>query len=71
MAPMGGLNIVRYRLSGLAIRVACAFHGNRRAVTAIEYALIAGIIVVAIVGSLLSTVAPNLNNTFNSVSSKL
>jgi Flp pilus assembly pilin Flp len=71
MGPLSGLRGFRTRLSGTVIHIACAFHGNRRAVTAIEYALIAGVIVTAIVGSLLSGLAPNLTNTFNAVSSKL
>jgi Flp pilus assembly pilin Flp len=68
---MGGLMGLKNRLSVKVVQIACAFHHNRRAVTAIEYALIAGVIVAAIIGSLLSGVAPNLNNTFNTVSSQL
>jgi Flp pilus assembly pilin Flp len=42
---------------------------DRRAVTAIEYALIASIIIVAIIGSVLS-VSGHLSGTFNTVSSE-
>jgi Flp pilus assembly pilin Flp len=68
---MGSLRRLNNRLFGMSVAVICAIQADRRAVTAIEYALIAGVIVTAIVGSLLSGLAPNLTNTFNAVSSKL
>jgi Flp pilus assembly pilin Flp len=71
MQPIYSLGGLKDRLSCRAIQLVCAFHNNRRAVTAIEYALIAGVIVTAIIGSLLSTIGPNLTNTFNTVGSKL
>ena len=43
---------------------------DRRAVTAVEYALIAGIIVLVLITSV-AAIAPHLNQTFNSVSSEL
>ncbi len=43
---------------------------DRRAVTAIEYAIIGGIIVIAVVGSAIK-IAPHLNSDFNNVSSEL
>jgi pilus assembly protein Flp/PilA len=46
------------------------FGRDRRAVTALEYALIAGIIAVVLVVSVLK-IGPELNITFNSVSSEL
>ena len=43
---------------------------DRRAVTAVEYAIIAGIIVTALVISV-SAIGPALNPTFNTISSEL
>jgi pilus assembly protein Flp/PilA len=43
---------------------------DRRAVTAIEYALIAALIAVVIIGAV-STLGNNVTNTFNKVSSEL
>ncbi len=47
-----------------------AFRSDRRAVTAIEYALIAALIAVVIIGAL-SLLGTNLSTTFNTVSSEL
>ncbi len=44
--------------------------GDRRAVTAIEYAIIAGVIAAAVVGAV-SKIGPELTPTFNAVSSEL
>ncbi len=46
------------------------FRRDNRGVTAIEYAMIAGIIIIAIVGSV-SKIAPQLDISFNNVSSEL
>ncbi len=43
---------------------------DRRAVTAIEYALIAALIAVVIIGAV-SSLGTNISNTFNSVSTEL
>ena len=43
---------------------------DRRAVTAIEYALIAALIAVVIIGAV-TTLGNNVKNTFNAVSSEL
>jgi pilus assembly protein Flp/PilA len=43
---------------------------DRRAVTAIEYALIAALIAVVIIGAV-TTLGTNVANTFNTVSSEL
>jgi pilus assembly protein Flp/PilA len=43
---------------------------DKRAVTAIEYALIAALIAVVIIGAV-STLGKNISSTFNSVSSEL
>jgi pilus assembly protein Flp/PilA len=47
-----------------------SFHLNRRAVTAIEYALIAALIAVVIVGAA-TTLGKSVSTTFNKVSSEL
>jgi pilus assembly protein Flp/PilA len=47
-----------------------ALTSDKRAVTAIEYALIAALIAVAIIGAVVS-LGLNASNTFNSVSSEL
>jgi Flp pilus assembly pilin Flp len=52
-----------------SLRLLRAIGINRRAVTSIEYALIASIIIVAIIGSVLS-VSGHLGGTFNEVSSE-
>lgn len=46
------------------------FRRNTRAVTAIEYALIAALIAVVIIGAV-TALGTNVSNTFNSVSSEL
>jgi len=43
---------------------------DRRAVTAIEYALIAALIAVVIIGGV-STIGKNASNTFNTISTEL
>jgi pilus assembly protein Flp/PilA len=43
---------------------------DRRAVTAIEYALIAALIAVVIIGAV-TTLGKNVSNTFNSVATEL
>jgi pilus assembly protein Flp/PilA len=43
---------------------------DRRAVTAIEYALIAALIAVVIIGAV-TTLGKNVSNTFNSVANEL
>jgi len=47
-----------------------AFAQDKEGATAIEYAVIAGLIVVAIVGTL-KTLGPQLNTVFQTVSDKL
>jgi Flp pilus assembly pilin Flp len=42
----------------------------RRAVTAVEYAIIAGVMAAALVASV-PAIAPSLNNTFNKLSTEL
>ncbi len=54
----------------LAVLRVTLFRGDRRAVTSVEYAMIAGIVVVAIVLGL-PTIGPHLAVTFNSVASEL
>jgi Flp pilus assembly pilin Flp len=53
----------------ILLRFLIALGFDRRAVTAIEYGLIASIIIVAIIGSVLS-VSGHLSGTFNKVSSE-
>lgn len=55
--------LCRHRLTSGLLR-------DRRAVTAVEYAMIAGIIVVALVLSA-GKIGPQLSTSFNSVSSEL
>lgn len=43
---------------------------DKRAVTALEYGLIASLIAVAIIGAV-STLGNNIGNTFNTIASKL
>ena len=47
-----------------------ALASDRRGVTAMEYGLIAGLVAVAVIGSL-TTVAPSLSTTFATVSAAL
>jgi pilus assembly protein Flp/PilA len=56
------LNFLKY--------AALALNTDRKAVTAIEYALIAALIAVVIIGAV-SAVGTNLSTTFNTVSSEL
>jgi len=52
------------------IRTALALKTDKRAVTAIEYALIAALIAVVIIGAV-SLLGNNISSTFNRVSSSL
>jgi len=52
------------------IRTALALKTDRRAVTAIEYALIAALIAVVIIGAV-SLLGTSISSTFNKVSSEL
>ena len=53
-----------------ASNVLSLFTQDKRAVTAIEYALIAALIAVVIIGAV-SALGGNISSTFNSVSSEL
>jgi len=53
-----------------AKQVVSLFTDDKRAVTAIEYALIAALIAVVIIGAV-STLGGNISSTFNSVASEL
>jgi Flp pilus assembly pilin Flp len=68
---MSGFNWVKRQMFFSACRGMQVLYQDRRAVTAIEYALIAGVITVAIVGSLLTNVAPSFNKTFATIASEL
>lgn len=52
------------------VRTMLALKADKRAVTAIEYALIAALIAVFIIGAL-STLGTNISSTFTSVANKL
>ncbi len=52
------------------VRTLLALKADKRAVTAIEYALIASLIAVAIIGAL-SALGTSISGTFNSVAAKL
>ncbi|GLR67615.1 hypothetical protein GCM10010909_22960 [Acidocella aquatica] len=52
------------------LRMALRLKSDNRAVTAIEYALIAALIAVVIIGAV-TTLGTNVSNTFNSVASEL
>jgi len=52
------------------LNIASTVRDDRRAVTAIEYALIAALIAVVIIGAL-NLLGTNISSTFNSVSSEL
>jgi Flp pilus assembly pilin Flp len=54
-------------MCGAAVKT--VFHA-RRAVTAVEYAIIAGVMAAALVASV-PAIAPSLNNTFNKLSTEL
>ena len=60
------LNYVR---TAMALKLA-QLNVDKRAVTAIEYALIAALIAVVIIGAV-TTLGKNVGNTFNSVSTEL
>ncbi len=60
------LNYVR---TAMAVKLA-QLNLDKRAVTAIEYALIAALIAVVIIGAV-TTLGHNVANTFNSVSTEL
>jgi pilus assembly protein Flp/PilA len=61
--------LVNYVRTALALKLA-QFNVDKRAVTAIEYALIAALIAVVIIGAV-TTLGKSVSNTFNSVSSEL
>jgi pilus assembly protein Flp/PilA len=61
--------LVNYVRTALAVKLN-QFNVDKRAVTAIEYALIAALIAVAIIGAV-TTLGKNVTNTFNTVSSEL
>lgn len=61
--------LVNYVRTALAVKLN-ALNVDKRAVTAIEYALIAALIAVVIIGAV-STLGKNVSNTFNTVSSEL
>jgi pilus assembly protein Flp/PilA len=52
------------------LNILSLFHADRQAVTAIEYALIAALIAVVIIGAV-TTLGTNISSTFNTVSSEL
>jgi pilus assembly protein Flp/PilA len=61
--------LVNYVRTALTLKLQ-SLKMDRRAVTAIEYALIAALIAVVIIGAV-STLGNNVTNTFNKVSSEL
>jgi pilus assembly protein Flp/PilA len=61
--------LVNYVRTALALKLN-ALNVDKRAVTAIEYALIAALIAVVIITAV-STLGKSVSNTFNSVSSEL
>lgn len=62
--------LVNYVRSALALKTAFALKIDKRAVTAIEYGLIAALIAVAIIAAA-TTLGSNLSTTFTTVSNKL
>jgi Flp pilus assembly pilin Flp len=54
----------------VALSYRCGLRADRRAVTAVEYAIIAGLIVVAIVTSV-PLIAPGIIGIFNKISPEL
>jgi pilus assembly protein Flp/PilA len=52
------------------LNILSLFHADRQAVTASEYALIAALIAVVIIGAV-TTLGTNISSTFNTVSSEL
>jgi pilus assembly protein Flp/PilA len=61
--------LVNYVRTAVALKLN-ALKIDKRAVTAIEYALIAALIAVVIIGAV-TTLGKSVSNTFNSVSSEL
>ena len=61
--------LVNYVRTPLAVKLN-ALKLDKRAVTAIEYALIAALIAVVIIGAV-TTLGKNVGNTFNTVASEL
>jgi len=61
--------LVNYVRTALAVKLN-ELKVDKRAVTAIEYALIAALIAVVIIGAV-TTLGKSVSNTFNSVSSEL
>ncbi|WP_349255469.1 Flp family type IVb pilin [Acidocella sp.] len=61
--------LVNYVRTAIALKLH-SLKMDRRAVTAIEYALIAALIAVVIIGAV-STLGNNVTSTFNKVSSEL
>jgi pilus assembly protein Flp/PilA len=61
--------LVNYVRTALRLKLN-QFNVDKRAVTAIEYALIAALIAVVIIGAV-TTLGKNVSNTFNTVSSEL
>ncbi len=61
--------LVNYVRTALAVKLN-ALKLDKRAVTAIEYALIAALIAVVIIGAV-TTLGKNVGNTFNTVASEL
>ena len=61
--------LVNYVRTALAVKLN-QFNLDKRAVTAIEYALIAALIAVVIIGAV-TTLGSKVSSTFNSVSSEL
>jgi pilus assembly protein Flp/PilA len=61
--------LVNYARTSIALKLH-ALKVDRRAVTAIEYALIAALIAVVIIGAV-SAIGTGAQNTFNSVASEL
>ena len=61
--------LAQYVRTAIALKLQ-ALKIDRRAVTAIEYALIAALIAVVIIGAV-SLVGKNVSNTFNTVASEL
>jgi pilus assembly protein Flp/PilA len=61
--------LVNYARTAIALKLH-ALKIDRRAVTAIEYALIAALIAVVIIGAV-SLVGTKIGNTFNNVASEL
>ena len=65
----GTTMLVNYVRTALAVKLN-ALKLDQRAVTAIEYALIAALIAVVIIGAV-TTLGKNVSNTFNTVASEL